>query len=184
MSNIKHPTHSGFWANIFKSNNNLSEIESIFLSTPIFKKLDKKDFNAMSDVIHKRSYVAGEYIFCQGDPSVALHIILEGEVEIKRELPNNNFLTLAHLYKGDFFGELALVDNGFRNANAVAVTPTNLILLCKPDLDDYIKKCPSKGVSILESLGLIASARLRKVNEENNNLIIQLNKFKEVRNDS
>ena len=75
-------------------------------------------------------------------------------------------LTLAVIQKGDFFGELALVDGEKRSASAVAKSDSRLSVIFKPDLDEFIEKYPKKGIQILKGIAEITTVRLRTLNED------------------
>lgn len=164
--NYKEPEHNSFWENFFNSSTEKTDLQKSLLSIPIFKGLGRRDCAALINLIHHRIYVAGEYIFYQGDPGLGIYLIREGEVEIQRNIKDGEILTLANLQKGDFFGELALVDGEKRPASAIAKSDCKLAVIFKPDLDEFIEKFPKKGIKILEGFSKIIAARLRKVNEE------------------
>ena len=166
MDNKQQVTHSSFWTNFFTSNTDESNLREALHSLPLFKDLSKRDCTLLINIVHNRIYVEGEYIFYQGDPGLGMYIIRDGEVEIKREGTSNKTVTLAKLKKGDFFGELALVDGEKRSASAIAKKDTKLAVIFKPDLEDYIEKLPKKGIKIMRGIAEIIAARLRKVNEE------------------
>jgi len=156
---------NSFWANIFKKTENKDETTSILKSVLPFSDLKKSDFASLVSLIHHRTYFPDEVIFMKGDPGIALYIILEGEIKI--ELVENNInWNLAHFSKGDFFGELALLDNDIRSATAIAVSKCNLAIIFKPDLDEYVFKNPKAGNTILFGLCRIVTARLRNLNGE------------------
>ena len=90
--------HSGFWANLFKSPTEKSNLEKSLLAIPPFKSLNKRDLEILSNIIHNRSYIAGEYIFYQGDPGIGLYIIREGEVTVQRT-DDNKMHSLATFKK-------------------------------------------------------------------------------------
>ena len=158
--------HSSFWANLFKSPTEKTDIEKFLLDMPPFKSLSEKDLEMLSNIIHNRSYIAGEYIFYQGDPGIGLYIIRNGEIIIQRNDEGGNILSLATFKKGDFFGELALIDGEKRSASAIAKSDVNLAVIFKPDLDEFIEKNPKKGVKILQGLSHIITVRLRHLNEQ------------------
>ncbi len=166
MDNKQQVIHSSFWTNFFTSNADETDLREALLSLPIFSGLSKRDCSLLQKIVHNRIYVAGEYIFYQGDPGLGMYLIREGEVEIKRENTSKKIHTLAKLKKGDFFGELALVDGEKRSASAVALTDTKLAVIFKPDLEDYIEKLPKKGIKIMRGISEVIAARLRKVNTE------------------
>ncbi len=158
--------HSSFWVNLFKSPTEETDLKNSLQSIPLFKELTKRDLTSLMKIIHNRTYVAGEFIFSKGDPGIGLYIIREGEVEIERENSYQVKKRLAMFSKGDFFGELALVDGEKRSASAIAKTACKLAVIFKPDLDEFIEKYPRKGIKILTGISSIIALRLRKLNED------------------
>jgi len=158
--------HSSFWANLFKPSAQKQDNETTLSSFPAFATLGKKDINLISNIIHNRHYIAGEYIFCQGDPGIGLYILIDGEVEITYADEKGICLRFASFSKGDFFGELALVDGEKRNASAVAKTDVKLAVIFKPDLDEFIEKFPKIGIRIMQGISRIVTTRLRKLDED------------------
>jgi CRP-like cAMP-binding protein len=162
----KKTIHSSFWSNIFNPRTETTELSISLKAIPIFKDLSKRDLSNLIGIIHNRNYLAGEYIFYQGDPGIGLYLVREGEVSIHRTNDSGNEIVLATFNKGDFFGELALVDGEKRSASAVANSDTRLWVIFKPELDEYIEKYPKKGIKILKGFAEIAAVRLRVLNED------------------
>lgn len=159
--------HSSFWSNFFKSPTERVDLQKSLLSIPIFSRLSKKELGILINIIHNRNYVAGEYVFYQGDPGLGLYIIDEGKVKVQRKYDENQTISLAAFTKGDFFGELALIDGEKRPASAVCETETKLAVIFKPDLDEFINNYPKSGIKILRGIAEIIAQRLRKLNEDN-----------------
>lgn len=157
---------SSFWSNLFGSSSDYFDLRNILLSIPIFKDLNGKEISLVTNIMHQRNYISGEYIFYQGDPGIGLYIIREGAVEIKRSLENKEPYSLAHLKRGDFFGELALLDGEKRSASAIALEDIKLLVIFKPDLDELIEKFPKTGTKLLYGINQIVISRLRKLNED------------------
>jgi CRP-like cAMP-binding protein len=162
----KKSVHSSFWSNIFNPLTETTELATSLKAIPLFKELSKRDLTNLIGIIHDRNYLAGEYIFYQGDPGIGLYIIRDGEVSIHRANEAGREIVLATFNKGDFFGELALVDGEKRSASAVANIDTRLSVIFKPDLDEFIEKYPKKGIKILQGIAQIAAVRLRTLNED------------------
>ena len=74
------------------------------------------------------AYAAGETIFSQGDLGTEMFIIQEGEVHIVKHINNESHL-LSRLEKGDFFGEMALLESVPRTADAVAHTEVKALII-------------------------------------------------------
>ncbi|MCX7797457.1 MAG: cyclic nucleotide-binding domain-containing protein [Melioribacter sp.] len=157
---------SSFWANLFKTPPNKSELEETLRIMPPFKDLSSKAFKNLLKLFHNRVYQANEYIFYQNDPGIGLYVIINGEVLITMQVENNGQLNLAHLRRGDFFGELALLDNDTRSASAIALKESRIAVIFKPDLDEFIDSYPQEGVKILRGISQIISRRLRNLNHD------------------
>ncbi len=166
MADDNKTVHNSFWANIFNPPTEKVDLEKSLQAIPLFKSLGKRDITNLTRIIHNRNYLAGEYIFYRGDPGIGLYLIREGEVSISRGDDEKDKITLATFSKGDFFGELAMIDGETRSASAVANSDTRLAVIFKPDLDEYIDKYPKKGIKILEGIAHIVAIRLRALNEE------------------
>ena len=166
MADENKTVHNSFWANIFNPPTEKVDLEKSLQAIPLFKSLGKRDITNLTPIIHNRNYLAGEYIFYRGDPGIGLYIIREGEVSISRGNDDKDRITLATFSKGDFFGELAMIDGETRSASAVANSDTRLAVIFKPDLDEFIDKYPKKGIKILQGIAHIVAIRLRALNEE------------------
>ena len=179
MKENQKVVRSSFWANLFKPATDKSDLQEILQAIPMFAQLSKRDFSALFNIIHNRSYVAQEYIFYQGDPGIGLYIIRDGDVRIERKLDTGEIIPLAKFKEGDFFGELALVDDEKRSASAIADSDVKLAVIFKPDLDEFISRFPKKGVKILQGIAHVDAVRLRQLNEENIKLQSSIKKYSE-----
>ena len=106
------------------------------------------------------AYAAGEKIFAQGDLGTEMFIIHEGEVEIIKHIAGESHL-LSRLEKGDFFGEMALLEALPRSADAVAVSYVKVVAINGSRFDEMLRKNPEVAVRIIRKY----SKRLREANE-------------------
>jgi CRP-like cAMP-binding protein len=167
---MENPTNliikSSFWSNLFKAPTEKSDLEEVLHSMPPFTDMDSKHFKFLMKIIHNRVYEPGEYIFSQGDPGIGLYIIREGEVVVKYKSEEEQELELVRFQRGDFFGELAMLNDDVRSASATATKETKVAVIFKPDLDEFIEKYPTKGISILRGISQIIALRLRILNDD------------------
>ncbi len=96
-------------------------------------------------------YEDKQIIFLQGEVGQALYVIQEGEVKITR-FYNNQEVLLDVLKKGDIFGEMAILENKPRNANAFANGRLKLMLITKENFDFVVKSYPQIVTKIIEIL--------------------------------
>src|SRR5215467_5900231 len=100
-------------------------IEVDFLSrVPIFSSMSREDLIKLAGLWKPTVRSAGQAIFQKGDPPRAMYVIREGKVAISVWTTENLELVLSVLGKGDFFGELALLDGSLRTATATSRTRT------------------------------------------------------------
>lgn len=106
------------------------------------------------------AFSSGEKIFAQGDLGTEMFIIQEGEVEIIKHISGESHL-LSRLEKGDFFGEMALLEAMPRTADAVAVSDVKVVAINGSRFDEMLRKNPEVAVRIIRKY----SKRLREANE-------------------
>lgn len=170
------------WANIFRNQTQSEEtITSILKKIPVFEDLSGKELDAIARILHQRQYRKDELIFRQGDAGVGMYIIQKGQVHIRLE-PDGQIL--AELTDGEFFGELALLDDSPRSASAVAGTDCKMLGFFQPDLFGLIERNPRLGVKIVLRLAKIIGERLKAANRENQDLKRQLNGVKTAKGNS
>lgn len=98
-----------------------------------------------------RDYPAGTVVFKQGAPGDAMYFIHAGTVGITRE--HGGFKhELAWLKKGDFFGEMALVDGSPRSASATCLTPCKIIPIPRAFLERFNQANSDFLLLLLEAL--------------------------------
>ncbi|MFN3414404.1 MAG: cyclic nucleotide-binding domain-containing protein [Thermoanaerobaculum sp.] len=87
------------------------------------------------------TYPAGTYVFRQGEPGSEMFIIQEGKVEILTQKGQREVL-LAVLEEGDFFGEMAVLEDLPRTASARTLTPCQLLRIDRQTFDQLIRQKP------------------------------------------
>lgn len=97
------------------------------------------------------TYRRGEVVFRQGDTGNAMYIIQSGAVEVSQQNKGRETV-IAILEKGDFFGEMALLQNEFRSATITAISRTRLIPLTKDLFVDRLKRDPDVSLHLLKKL--------------------------------
>ena len=150
-----------FWGNIFRKKTSEDNILDILKRVPILDCLSKNELKEFERIVHRRQYKANENIFLEGEPGVGMYIIQSGMVKIYNTLPDGNNKELAILKNGDFFGELALLDESPRSASAVAIETCHILGLFRPELFDILGKKPKLGFKVTTKLAQMIGNRLR-----------------------
>lgn len=126
--------------------------KELLVRSPLFAQLTSAELDRLSALLRRRRYRAGEPIFREGDPGTALYIMESGEVKILLGGSEGKEVVLSLLTRGEFFGELALLDGEPRSADAVATVLTELLVLSREDFLRFLREVPAVAVNMLASL--------------------------------
>ncbi|HIA95297.1 MAG TPA: cyclic nucleotide-binding domain-containing protein [Candidatus Marinimicrobia bacterium] len=151
------------YENFFKNKESSDPVLQVMGQVPIFENLTPKELKDLARLTHERFYKANEPVFKKLAPSEGMYVILKGTVEIKDPDSNTTFATLG---SGDFFGELALLDQEPRSAMAVATEASELVGFFRTDLLTLMTRDPELGNKILLNLSRVLGERLRRTNLE------------------
>lgn len=127
------------------------------MNTATKKPLGQEKFS--SDSV--RTFEPGETIFAEGDDSREMFVVLEGQVEVVKVSPRGVSLTLATLSRGEFLGEMSLLESLPRSATARAVSKVRLLAIHPGGFLLKIRRDPTFAFEIMQSL----SRRIRVTNE-------------------
>lgn len=175
------PVGYALWGNIFKRNTTPQEsIIATLRRVPLFRGLNKADLEEFEKIIHRRRFKGGETIFWEGEPGVGMYIVQEGLVKITKNVAGGQPEELATLSQGEFFGELALLDESPRSASAVAAEDSRILGLFRPDLMALIERKPRLGNHVLFQLALLIGERLKHTNEELQSLWSKIDQSKVI----
>jgi CRP/FNR family cyclic AMP-dependent transcriptional regulator len=84
------------------------------------QKLSPLEINFLTSLSRERKLKGGQIVFHEGDPGDAMYVVLEGRILISKFIPGAGEEALAFLERGDYFGEMALIDRAPRSAQARA----------------------------------------------------------------
>jgi CRP-like cAMP-binding protein len=115
----------------------------------ILRSLPPEEAQALVPYVTYRTVPAGEIVFDQGDPGDALYIIEEGRVAVMRT-ERGRTTTLAHLGKGETFGEMALLTERTRTASVVTVEPVSLWKIHREDFERLISQSPPLKQAVIQ----------------------------------
>lgn len=139
----------------------LEEIGEILARMPLFASMTPREKLGLSAKAHRKSYHAEEVIFHKDDPGLTLYVIVDGLVKIALPSEEGGEAVLALLTKGEFFGELSLLDGQPRSASAIAMEPTLTVVLHRDDFLSFVQEHPGVAMSMLSTL----SQRLRRADD-------------------
>lgn len=128
---------------------------------PLFQSLPEDELHGFVPLVRERHYAKGAVILSQGDVGEALFLIGSGQVKVTMIAEDGREVILSVLKTGDFFGEMALVDDEPRSAHVVAMADTMLLQLRRDDFRARLRSSPEVAIALLREL----SRRLRRADD-------------------
>jgi CRP-like cAMP-binding protein len=132
----------------------------------LFETLLDQELMTVEKICRPETAAKNTVIFREGDAGDLCYIIMKGEVRISKFIPNIGEEALTVLKPGEYFGEMALIDNYPRSAHAIANTDVELLSITKSDLDTVLNGDHELGYKILWAFTRTLSHRLRETNEK------------------
>ena len=139
----------------------MSTTVTMIADVPIFGLLDDEEREALAQLMGSREFKQHEMVFHYGDPGGELFILRTGRVELFVENTEGNKLVLSENEPGDVIGELSFLDGGPRTATAIAREDTQMLVLDRERLLDFIDMHPHAAMDVLTVIG----RRLRATDE-------------------
>jgi CRP-like cAMP-binding protein len=143
-----------------------TEREDQLARVPFFDGLTREALMLIAQVTTEESHALGTRIFQYGDPGDKLFIILEGKVRISREVAGMGEEALAVLGPGAVFGEMALLDEAPRSADARVHERCRLLALPKDAFEDLLFLHKDLAYEVLWSVIRMLTGRLRETNDK------------------
>ncbi|MEM9190280.1 MAG: cyclic nucleotide-binding domain-containing protein [Myxococcota bacterium] len=132
----------------------------------LFSGIAPSGLQLLASIAREESYRGGNVIFKEGSTGGELYLILEGKVRISREVSGMGEEALAVLGEGDAFGEMSLIDDFPRSADARVHERCRLLVLEKDALEDLLFLQKDLAYEILWNFVRILSSRLRETNDK------------------
>jgi CRP/FNR family transcriptional regulator, cyclic AMP receptor protein len=128
---------------------------------PLFESLDNETARELCELLESLDCKTGAVLFRAGDEGDAMYLIEEGKVRICMRAKDGHEVTLTELERGDFFGEMALLDGKRRSADARVAEDARLAVLSREHFLSFMRSNPNVALGMLTAL----ANRLRHTDE-------------------
>ncbi|MDX1502212.1 MAG: cyclic nucleotide-binding domain-containing protein [Thermoanaerobaculia bacterium] len=132
------------------------------------RRLSGMEINFLSSLSREERYLPGQRIFSQGDPGDRMFVVVEGQVVISTMVAGAGEEALCFLGRGDFFGEMALIDGKPRSAAARSHPKEGALVLAIPKevVEGLLDAHRVSSISLLSLLCRMVSKRLRAIDDK------------------
>jgi CRP/FNR family transcriptional regulator, cyclic AMP receptor protein len=128
---------------------------------PLFESLDNEAAHELCELFESLDCKSGAVLFRAGDEGNAMYVIEEGKVRICVRAKDGHEVTLTELERGDFFGEMALLERKPRSADARVAEDARLAVLSGEHFLSFVRSNPNVALEMLTAL----ANRLRHTDE-------------------
>lgn len=124
---------------------------------PLFADLAGRDLKRVADSMKEMSFAPGQEVVAQGKSGVGFFVILEGSARVSQRGEDRGLLTA-----GDYFGEMALIDEGIRSATITAVTDLTCYGMTPWEFKPFVDEHPEVAWTLLQNM----TRRLREAQSD------------------
>jgi CRP-like cAMP-binding protein len=124
-----------------------ARLVEMLAKVPLFSGLEGQELRDIANAGREVSFRAGQTIIKQGETGLSFLLVLEGQVEVRR-----NGKRVAATGAGGFFGEMTVFDDKPRSADIVAVEPTTCFGMTSWSFLPILRSNPSIAVAIIREL--------------------------------
>jgi CRP/FNR family transcriptional regulator, cyclic AMP receptor protein len=142
-------------------------LKDLLPRSPLFAELASAELTALERAAERREFARDEVIFAMHEPADGLYVIADGRVKVCVATESGKEIILATLGAGQFFGEMALLDNEPRSASVIAQLPSTAYRIHRQDFERLLEAHPTIARKLLREL----SIRLRRANEKMESLV-------------
>ncbi len=131
--------------------------EKLLSQVSLFRGLDQTQLSQLAARTETRRYEGGQVVVAENEAGDALHIVVSGSLDVYRERPGRDPVRIDNLGPGQFFGEMALIEDYPRLATIRAAEPATCLALDKKQFQEELAAHPTIAVALV----LEVSRRLR-----------------------
>ena len=125
----------------------MAETDQSLARVPLFSGIKDKDLKKLSKRMSERNFSEGEVITTQGESGLGFFVIAAGNASVSRDDK-----VVRNLGPGDFFGEIALIDEGPRSATVVATTDLHCRGMTAWEFKPFVEEHPDVAWALLRTL--------------------------------
>lgn len=133
---------------------------------PLFSEVSRKSLAILAGRCRLESFEEGDLIFAEGHRGDRMFVVLEGAVNLSRDVEGVGEELYAVCREGSYFGELSMIDDSPRSADARVLESTTVMTISKAAMEELMFQDPSFAREILWVMTRHLAVRLRETGEK------------------
>ncbi|MEL7369700.1 MAG: Crp/Fnr family transcriptional regulator [Myxococcota bacterium] len=143
-----------------------AEYTELLQKVALFQSVEGEELSRIASLLTPRDVPKDAHVVTQDEPGDALYIIAKGRMKVVLYGDNGREVILTLLKAGDFFGEMALLDDLPRSANVIALADSRVLVLKRENFVEHVQNTPKTALNVMGEI----SRRLRRADEIIGNL--------------
>ncbi|MCY1046325.1 cyclic nucleotide-binding domain-containing protein [Corallococcus sp. bb12-1] len=139
---------------------------AVLKKVALFEGLTQGQLAKVAQIARPRTYTAGDFLFREGDTGQDMFILTDGKVRISKSVPGIGEEALAILEPGQYFGEMAVIEDSPRSADAIAHSGCTVWVIERAKLDQLMFTDKDLAYVLLWTFVRTLSERLRETNDK------------------
>lgn len=131
----------------------------------LFRDLSQEELDRFMAAAHLRSFPPDMTIISEGAEGGDLFLLLSGSVRVTKSIEDGGEHVIGLLRTGDFFGEMALIDNLPRSATVHAHEEVTLAVISRREISRIFEDSPGTAFRVMRAFAEVLSYRLREAND-------------------
>ena len=127
----------------------MSDHDKLLASVPLFANLPKETLDRLGRIVVERQFPAGAEIVKEGEVGAGFFLIKDGQVEV---VSGPSQASRGTFKKGEYFGDIALLDGRPRSATVRALEPTTCLVMTRWDFMAEVRQTPDLALELLEEM--------------------------------
>ncbi|MFK4606889.1 cyclic nucleotide-binding domain-containing protein [Bradyrhizobium diazoefficiens] len=144
---------------------NAPEMKAFLLATPFFGGLSDTGLDLLMSMLVECRFEAGATVVAEGEPGRSMFIVRSGRLAVRKRATSGSVIPISILERGDFFGEMTLIEMQNRSATVVAESSTVLYELTAQKLYACYKADIHAYVIVLQNINRELCRRLRRADD-------------------
>jgi CRP/FNR family transcriptional regulator, cyclic AMP receptor protein len=139
---------------------------AILKKVALFQGLTQVQLQKIAQLATQKQFEGSTPLFLEGDPGAAMYVVGKGKVRISKRVPGVGEEALAILEEGQYFGEMALIEESPRSADAIAHVPCTVYEISRESLEQLMFTDKELAYVLLWTFVRTLSERLRETNDK------------------